>query len=102
MCVVMMVEGKGRCVMADVLTVRQKSALGFLSYKYGNGGSLHSADNHKFLQLHIKGLHDDAKSLLHRITPDCLAAFSRIVVDDYRELSPTQRKILDGGEKGYL
>jgi hypothetical protein len=84
------------------LTVKQRSALGFLSYKYGNGGSLHSADNHKFLQLHMRGSHDSAKTLLHRITPDCLDAFNRIMANDYRELSKKQISILTAEEKGFI
>lgn len=85
-----------------VLTLKQKSALGFLSYKYGNGGSLHSADNHKFLQLLFQGSHDSAKDFLHRITPDCLAAYNRIMANDYSELSKRQKSILEASEKGYI
>lgn len=89
--------------MSDVaLTVKQKSALGFLFYKYGNGGSMSSADNHKFFQLHLQENPTAAAKLLHRITPDCLAAFNRILAEDYRELSTRQKGILEAEGKGYL
>ena len=85
-------------VSVAILTPKQRSALGFLSCKYGNGGSLHSADNHKFLQLVLQdSLPDSASSLLHRITPDCLAAYNRILADDYRELSDRQKELLKCG-----
>ena len=89
--------------MSDVnLTQKQRSALTFLSYKYGNGGSLSSADNHKFIQFHLTGLPSSAAGLLHRITPDCLAAFNRILVDDYHELHKNQKAIVEATERGFL
>ena len=84
------------------LTQKQRSALMFLSYKYGNGGSLSSADNHKFIQFHLAGMPNSASGLLHRITPDCLAAFNRIMADDYHELHKSQRVIVEAAGKGFV
>ena len=74
------------------LSVKQVSALRFLSYKYGNGGSLSSADNHKFIQLCLQS--SPSSFMLHRVTSDCRAAFDRILAGDYSELSESQRDIV--------
>lgn len=77
------------------LTEKQRRALGFLSYKYGNGGSMCSADNHKFLTALISGDNAEAFQYAHRITKPCQEALDRILKNDFRELRPNQQKMLD-------
>jgi hypothetical protein len=66
-----------------------------LWFKYGNGGSCSSNANHKFFQRHVEGQHVEAAVHMTQITADCKAAFEKIMKDDFSELSPTARRILD-------
>ena len=84
--------------MSDtVLTQKQKKALEFLWFKYGNGGSCHTNANHKFLQRHVEGRHEDAGVYITRITESCKEAFERIANNDYSEFSPDKLRLLEHG-----
>jgi len=58
--------------------------------------------NHKLLQKHVEGKHDEANLQRCQITPECRLAFDRIMKDDYSELSKIQTKILEAFERGLL
>lgn len=58
--------------------------------------------NHRFFQKHIEGKPDDAAMHEPQITEECRQAFARIASDDYRELSESQKRILNAFEKGYV
>jgi hypothetical protein len=84
------------------LTKKQKQALEFLWIKYGNGGSMHTKENHIFLHAQIEGQMDVAKSVEHVISRDCRKAFQRIVDNDFGELGREAHRILDAIECGML
>lgn len=86
----------------DVLTAKQKKALEFLWFKYGNGGSCSSNANHKYLQRLVEGRDEEAKAFERQITLDCRKAVERIRSEDYKELSEGVRKMLDAFEVGML
>jgi hypothetical protein len=89
----------GKFKVQGDLTIVQKKALELLSFKYGNGGSCHTKENHKFLQLHIAGTHDEAEMLGSKITDECRTAFEKVMKSDYSELHEDQREFLKGIEK---
>lgn len=81
----------------NTLVQKQIKALELLWFKYGNGGSMSTNDNHKFMQRHIEGRPADALLFAHRITPACNDAFKRILANDYSELHPNQLKLIEHG-----
>ena len=82
--------------MCDVvLTAKQLKALEFLSFKYGNGGSMCTNDNHKFLALILANKSAEAsQQYSHRITDSCQEALDRITKNDFSELRENQREII--------
>jgi hypothetical protein len=80
------------------LTTKQKAALEYLSWKYGNAGVYYTQQNHKFLHLHVAGEHDEAQIWIRQISKDCRAAFDRIMDNDYSELTKKQRESIEGQE----
>ena len=78
-----------------VLTAKQRKAFEFLSFKYGNGGSMCSNDNHKFLMLLVNGDLAGASLYCHRVTPSCLEAYERIMKNDFKELKVSQMVVVD-------
>jgi hypothetical protein len=86
----------------SVLTAKQRKALEFLWFKYGNGGNAHSMANHRFFQLHVAGDHDAAAMHEPQITGECRLAFDRILKNDYSELSEFQKNVLKAYAAGVL
>jgi hypothetical protein len=76
------------------MTARQRKAVEFLWFKYGNGGSCHSLANHKTLQRHMEGRHEDAALYERQITGECREALDRVLRDDYSEFSESVRGII--------
>ena len=81
--------------MMTALTGRQEAALTSLWNKYGNGGSCHTKENHFFLQKLLERKFEEANRMAIRTSPECRAAVERIERNDYSELRPDQRKMLD-------
>jgi len=76
------------------MTEKQRKALEFLWFTYGNGGNCHTNANHKFLQRHVEGRLDEAKCFEHLITEECRRAHDRVMRDDYSELTEMARKVV--------
>lgn len=85
--------------MSEPLTVVQKAAIELLWFRYGNGGSCHTNENHKFLQRYIEGRPADAEVYRVRITESCRNAFEKVMAGDYSELRKEQRVLLEELEK---
>lgn len=88
--------------MIATLTAKQLKALEFLSFKYGNGGSMSSCDNQKFLSLLLANKPAEAYKFFHRITGDCKQALDKVLNNDFSELRENQVAILGAmfnGEK---
>ena len=81
-------------------TEAQKKAIEYLWFVYGNGGVKHTMGNHKFLQRHVEGRHDEAK--FHQPSDECVEAFEKVCSGDFSGLSKGQRKVLDAVERGML
>jgi hypothetical protein len=69
------------------VTARQRKAMEFLWFKYGNGGTCHSLANHKYVQRFVEGRDADAEAYAGQITADCREAVARVKAGDFRELS---------------
>jgi hypothetical protein len=74
-------------------TPKQRLALEFLSFKYGNGGAVSTKENHEFLK-RILEANPDASLLYHVITSSMKESYERICASDFRELSASQKKQL--------
>ena len=78
-------------------TAKQSKAIEFLWFVYGNGGPKHNMQNHKFLQRHVEGRHDEAK--FHQPDKECVAAFERVMADDFSDFNDHQMLIINSAEE---
>lgn len=85
----------GRKEREDMMTFRQRKALEFLWFKYGNGGACSSLANHKYIQRFVEGRDADAELYSVRATRDCREAVARVKAGDFSELSDETRKMVE-------
>lgn len=77
------------------LTTAQRKALEFLwLFKYGNSGMFYTPQNHKYLGLCVDGKYAEAEKMLPLVSQQCKAACDRVLQNDFRELTKSQRKFI--------
>lgn len=84
------------------MTRKQRKALEFLWFKYGNGGQCYTPQNHKYIQFLIAEKVEEAKRLAHIITRECKDAVERVMNDDYRELGEGARQVVEAAGAGVI
>jgi hypothetical protein len=84
------------------LTRKQRMAIEYLGYKYGNGGSCHTRQNHQFLHSFLAGKMDEAKQVAHLISEPLKEAIGRVLRNEYREFRGDQFKVLEAMESGMV
>lgn len=76
------------------LNMRQRKAIAFLCNKYANGGARCSRANDGFFKAIVAQKEDDIFRFSTQITPECRAAFERILANNFMELSKACREVV--------